>query len=71
MNGAAASSNRKRRQAVRERRFEVSAQHESCACHVWACHLAAGEDWLGMPVPHPVRVLLVENGGHARCCGAS
>ena len=28
-----------------------------------ACHLAAGDAWLGMPVARPVRVLLVENEG--------
>jgi AAA domain len=28
-----------------------------------AVHLAAGEDWLGIPVPRPVRVGLVENEG--------
>lgn len=28
-----------------------------------AVHLAAGDDWLGIPVAHPVRVLLVENEG--------
>jgi AAA domain/Toprim-like len=28
-----------------------------------ACHLAAGDDWLGIPVPKPVRVLLVEGEG--------
>jgi hypothetical protein len=28
-----------------------------------ACHLAAGDDWLGVPVARPVRVLLVENEG--------
>jgi hypothetical protein len=27
------------------------------------CHLAAGDDWLGMPVPRPVRVLLIEREG--------
>jgi AAA domain len=27
------------------------------------CHLAAGDDWLGLPVPRPVRVLIVENEG--------
>lgn len=28
-----------------------------------ACHLAAGREWLGIPVPRPVRVLLMENEG--------
>ena len=28
-----------------------------------ACHLAAGEDWLEIPVSRPVRVLIVENEG--------
>lgn len=28
-----------------------------------ACHLAAGADWLGIRVPRPVRVLLIENEG--------
>jgi hypothetical protein len=28
-----------------------------------ACHLAAGDDWYGIPIPNPVRVLLVENEG--------
>lgn len=28
-----------------------------------ACHLAAGAPWLGIPVPRPVRVLLIENKG--------
>ena len=28
-----------------------------------ACHLAAGEPWLEIPVPRPVRVLLIENEG--------
>ena len=28
-----------------------------------ACHLAAGQDWLGIPVRRPVRVLLIENEG--------
>jgi putative DNA primase/helicase len=28
-----------------------------------ACHLAAGDDWLGISVPNPVRALLVENEG--------
>jgi hypothetical protein len=28
-----------------------------------ACHLAAGDDWLGLPVARPVRVLLIENEG--------
>ena len=28
-----------------------------------ACHLAAGVDWLGLPVPNPVRVLWIENEG--------
>jgi hypothetical protein len=28
-----------------------------------ACHLAAGRDWLGMPIPRRARVLLVENEG--------
>src|SRR5262249_1109406 len=28
-----------------------------------AVHLAAGDDWLGIPVPRPVRVGLVENEG--------
>ena len=32
-------------------------------CIDLACHLAAGDDWLGMPVARPVRVLLVENEG--------
>ena len=27
------------------------------------CHLAGGDDWLGLTVPRPVRVLLVENEG--------
>ena len=27
------------------------------------CHLAAGDDWIGMPIPNAVRVLLVENEG--------
>jgi AAA domain len=32
-------------------------------CVDLACHLAAGDDWLGMPVTRPVRVLIVENEG--------
>lgn len=28
-----------------------------------ACHLASGSTWLGIPVPRPVRVLLIENEG--------
>jgi putative DNA primase/helicase len=28
-----------------------------------ACHLCAGRDWLGLPVPNPVRVLWIENEG--------
>jgi len=28
-----------------------------------ACHLAGGDDWLGIPISHPVRVLVVENEG--------
>ena len=28
-----------------------------------ACHLAAGQEWIGIPVPRPVRVLLIENEG--------
>ncbi len=28
-----------------------------------ACHLAAGEDWLGIKIPQPRRVLLIENEG--------
>jgi AAA domain len=32
-------------------------------CVDLACHLAAGAAWLGMPVPRPVRVLLIENEG--------
>jgi hypothetical protein len=28
-----------------------------------ACHFAAGDDWLGIPVPKPVRVLLIEAEG--------
>jgi hypothetical protein len=28
-----------------------------------ACHLAAGDDWFGMPIPRPVRVLLIEREG--------
>lgn len=28
-----------------------------------ACHLCAGCDWLGLPVPHPVRALWIENEG--------
>lgn len=28
-----------------------------------ACHLCAGRDWLGLPVPHPVRALWIENEG--------
>jgi AAA domain len=28
-----------------------------------ACHLAAGRDWLGIPVPRPARCLLIENEG--------
>ena len=28
-----------------------------------ACHLGAGKDWLGIPVPRPARVLLIENEG--------
>jgi hypothetical protein len=32
-------------------------------CVDLACHLAAGDDWLGMPVARPARVLLVENEG--------
>ena len=28
-----------------------------------ACHLAAGDPWLGIPVPRPVRVLLIESEG--------
>jgi len=28
-----------------------------------ACHLAAGDDWLGLAVPKPVRVLLIEAEG--------
>src|SRR5579862_7534833 len=27
------------------------------------CHLAAGEDWLGIPVPRPVAVLIIEAEG--------
>jgi hypothetical protein len=27
------------------------------------CHLAAGDTWLGIPVPHPVNVLVIENEG--------
>ncbi len=30
-----------------------------------AAHLAAGRDWLGIPVPRPVRTLLIENEGPA------
>lgn len=30
-----------------------------------AAHLAAGRDWLGIPVPRPCRVLLIENEGSA------
>jgi hypothetical protein len=29
----------------------------------FTCHLAAGDDWLGIPVARPVRVLLIENEG--------
>jgi hypothetical protein len=32
-------------------------------CVDLACHLAAGDDWLGLEIPHPVRVLLIENEG--------
>jgi hypothetical protein len=32
-------------------------------CVDLACHLAAGQPWLGLEVPNPVRVLLVENEG--------
>ena len=32
-------------------------------CVDLACHLAAGDDWLGIPIPRPYRVLLVENEG--------
>jgi hypothetical protein len=32
-------------------------------CIDLACHLAAGDDWLGLPVTRPARVLLVENEG--------
>jgi hypothetical protein len=28
-----------------------------------ACHLAAGRDWIGIPVPRAIRVLLIENEG--------
>jgi hypothetical protein len=28
-----------------------------------ACHLAAGEEWLGIPVRRPVRILIIENEG--------
>lgn len=28
-----------------------------------ACHLAAGDDWLGLSIPGPARVLLIENEG--------
>jgi len=28
-----------------------------------ACHLGAGDDWLGLPIAHSMRVLLVENEG--------
>jgi hypothetical protein len=28
-----------------------------------ACHLGAGKDWLGVPVAHAVRVLIIENEG--------
>jgi hypothetical protein len=28
-----------------------------------ACHLCAGRDWLGLPVPHAVRALWIENEG--------
>ena len=28
-----------------------------------AAHLGAGRDWLGLPVPRPVRCLLIENEG--------
>jgi hypothetical protein len=28
-----------------------------------ACHLAAGDDWLGLTVPRPFRILIVENEG--------
>jgi hypothetical protein len=28
-----------------------------------ACHLAAGDDWLAIPVPQPIRVLIIENEG--------
>jgi hypothetical protein len=28
-----------------------------------AVHLAAGKDWLGIPIPRPVRVLVIENEG--------
>lgn len=32
-------------------------------CVDLACHLAAGDDWLGVSVPRPARVLLIENEG--------
>jgi AAA domain len=32
-------------------------------CIDLACHLAAGDDWLGLPVARTARVLLVENEG--------
>ena len=34
-------------------------------------HLAAGDDWLGIPVPRKARVLIVENEGRDRCSARS
>ena len=36
-----------------------------------ACHLAAGDDWVGFPVPRPVEVLLIENKDRDRCSARS
>ena len=42
---------------------------DGCGKSTWTIdgvvHLAAGADWLGIPVPRPVRVLVIENEGPA------
>ena len=40
-------------------------------CLDLACHLAGGDEWLGIDVAAPLSVLLIENEGPtARCSGA-
>jgi hypothetical protein len=43
--------------------YGVGGSSKTTLSYDLAVHLAAGDDWLGIPIPAPVRVLIVENEG--------